>query len=458
MSTPDPAVAYLSRRTLARAAVVGAMASTVGGALPAATFASRSRTHAEIRNISATAVASTPVSIDELQQTPLGEQLEWLITLINAGADALDPTDLEAHVTTSFLTVLPPESLAGFIQQVGDAYGTLEVQGLTRPPTETQAVALVAGSNGGQMALAIAIEEVAPHLITGANPSPVPTADGTPVEAFDENAAGDRMDGLIDIGDRRLYLSSRGTDGPTVLFESGLGDSGAGWIAIETAVASFARICSYDRANTFAGASDPAPTPRTAEDIVADLHALLREANVPGPYVLVGHSYGGLTARLFASLYPDQVAGIVFVDASHEDQFDRLVPFLSAEQLEFVEQVESNNAEGVDLAASSEEMRSARSTDPLQPMPLVVLTAGMPTDPASVPPDWPLEEEARIWNELHEDLTGLVPGGRRIVAEESGHYIHQGQPDLVVEAIRAVVMAVRDPGTWATPPAATPVS
>lgn len=198
----------------------------------------------------------------------------------------------------------------------------------------------------------------------------------------------------------------------------------------------FARVCSYDRANTFAGASDPAPTPRKAEDIVADLHALLSEATVPCPYILVGHSYGGLTARLYASLYPEQVAGIVFVDASHEDQTDRLVPLLSAEHLEFVEQVESSNVEGVDMAASSEEMRSARSTHPLQPMPLFVLTAGQPTDPAAMPPDWPLEEEARIWNELHEDLAGLVPGGRRMVAEQSGHYIHQSQPVLVVEAIR----------------------
>jgi pimeloyl-ACP methyl ester carboxylesterase len=399
------------------------------------------------------------VSVSELQQTPLGEQLDWLMALLNAGADALDPADLEAHVTPSFLTVLPPDSLAGFIQQIGDAYGTLEIQGLTRPPTETQAVALAAGSNGGQMALAIAIEDVAPHRITGANPHPVPTADGTPLTAFDEDAATrDRMDGLIDIDDRRLYLSSRGTDGPTVLFESGLGDSGAGWIAIDSAVMMFARVCSYDRANTFAGASDPAPTPRTAEDIVADLHALLSEASVPGPYILVGHSYGGLTARLYASLYPEQVAGIVFVDASHEDQTDRLVPLLSAEQLEFVEQVESSNVEGVDMAASSEEMRSARSTHPLQPMPLFVLTAGQPTDPAAMPPDWPLEEEARIWNELHEDLAGLVPGSRHVVAEQSSHYIHQRQPDLVVEAIQAVAEAVRDPGSWATPEGGTPVS
>jgi hypothetical protein len=120
--------------------------------------------------------------------------------------------------------------------------------------------------------------------------------------------------------------------------------------------------------------------------------------------------------------------------------------------------VERNNPEGVDLVTSTEEMRSARSTDPLQPMPVAVLTAGQPTDPASLPPDWPVEQDAQIWTELQEDLAGLVPGSRHVVAEQSGHYIHQGQPDLVVEAIRDVVTAVRDPGTWATPVAGTPVA
>jgi hypothetical protein len=119
--------------------------------------------HAGMWDRSTHAAVSTPVPVDELRQTPLGEQLEWLISLLNAGADALDPVDLEAHVTPGFLTVLPPETLAGFIQQVGDAYGGLNVQGLTRPPTETQAVALLSGNNGGQLAMAVAIEDTGSH-------------------------------------------------------------------------------------------------------------------------------------------------------------------------------------------------------------------------------------------------------------------------------------------------------
>jgi pimeloyl-ACP methyl ester carboxylesterase len=90
-------------------------------------------------------------------------------------------------------------------------------------------------------------------------------------------------------------------------------------------------------------------------------------------------------------------------------------------------------------------------------MPLVVLSAGQ-DEPAMFPEGWPMEAEARLHEELQKDLAGLVPGGRRIVAEKSGHYSQQGQPDRVVTAIQEVVQAVRDPSTWATPPSGTPVA
>jgi pimeloyl-ACP methyl ester carboxylesterase len=147
----------------------------------------------------------------------------------------------------------------------------------------------------------------------------------------------------------------------------------------------------------------------------------------------------------------------VLVDATHEDQFDRLKPLLSKETRTIMEQTVSANAEGVDMEASFEEMRSARSSEPLHQMPLFVLTAGAATDPATVPPDWPFEAYEALWTELQEDLAGLVADSRRVVAEQSGHYIHQSQPDLVADAIRQVVEAVRDPASWSTPVVATPV-
>jgi pimeloyl-ACP methyl ester carboxylesterase len=222
-------------------------------------------------------------------------------------------------------------------------------------------------------------------------------------------------------------------------------------------VASFARVCSYDRANSVAGASDPAPKPRTGQDVVSDLHELLTAAGETGPYVLVGHSIGGIFVRLYASSYPGEVAGLVLIDSSHEDQETRLQELLTPEQLAFYQQM-MISIEGLDISTSLEQMREAEAASPLQPMPLAVVSAGIHGDPGMFPPGWPVEEEAALWAELQEDLAGLVPGSQHVVAEESGHYVHQSQPDLVVDAIRSVVMAVRDPGTWVPSEVGTPAN
>jgi pimeloyl-ACP methyl ester carboxylesterase len=189
--------------------------------------------------------------------------------------------------------------------------------------------------------------------------------------------------------------------------------------------------------------------------VVADLHALLDAAGVPGPYMLVGHSMGGLFARLYASTYPDEVAGLVLVDASHEEQNARLQALVSPELWAQIQQMELN-IEGIDIDASFAEVREARAAAPLRPMPLVVVSAGQPLDPAAFPPGWPVEADAQLWRDLQADLAGLVPNARHIVAERSGHYVHQTEPEVVVEQIRLVVATVRDPSTWATPVAATP--
>ena len=100
------------------------------------------------------------------------------------------------------------------------------------------------------------------------------------------------------------------------------------------AVSGFTRACVYDRPGTATGdhlsRSDAAPQPRTAADVVADLHSMLHDSGEPGPYVLVAHSIGGLFARLFATTFPDEVAGLVLVDTSHEDQVDELLPIMPA--------------------------------------------------------------------------------------------------------------------------------
>lgn len=117
---------------------------------------------------------------------------------------------------------------------------------------------------------------------------------------------------LVDVGGHRLHFYSMGEGQPTVVLDSGLPGTCSSWALVQPEVAPFARVCSYDRAGL--GWSDPGPRPRTSQQIVAELHTLLRGAGVEPPYVLVGHSFGSFTARLFASQYPDEVAGMVLVD------------------------------------------------------------------------------------------------------------------------------------------------
>ena len=399
---------------------------------------------------------ATPAAMPaDLSATPLGEQLTWVLGVLNGGASGPTPEDVTAHFAPGFLAAVPPEFVVAFLQQSAAA-GPFAFAGFTRPATATQANALVTGGDGTPLVVPLSIEAAPPHRITGINFAPVPSPPGVrlaPVaDAGGTPAAGpERLDGLFDVGGGgRLYLSCVGAGSPTVVLEAGLNDPAAPWFAVESALATVTRVCSYDRANSAAGASDPAPTPRVGADAVADLHALLGAAGVPGPYVLVGHSMGGLFVRLYASAYPDEVAGLVLIDPSHEEQNARLEALVAPELYAQIRQMELN-IEGIDIEASFAEARAARAATPLRPMPLVVVSAGQPLDPAAFPPGWPMEAFERLERELNDDLAGLVPGGRHVIAERSGHYVHQTEPEVVVAAITQVVEAVRDPSTWATP-------
>jgi pimeloyl-ACP methyl ester carboxylesterase len=130
---------------------------------------------------------------------------------------------------------------------------------------------------------------------------------------------------MVDLGGYKLHLYCQGAGSPTVVMESGLGDFSLIWALVQPEVAQSTRICAYDRAGF--GWSESSPRPRTAENIVEELHALLQQADIASPYVLVGHSMGGVYVRLYAHKYPDEVTGMVLVDSSHEEQdFARRMP------------------------------------------------------------------------------------------------------------------------------------
>jgi pimeloyl-ACP methyl ester carboxylesterase len=288
-------------------------------------------------------------------------------------------------------------------------------------------------------------------------------------------AAGD-FAGLVDIGGRRLYLECRGTGSPTVVLVSGYRASGRYWTddllqpdAPRTMVlprlAGTTRVCAYDRPGTYApfgedvllGRSDPVPQPRTEADAVAELHALLGAAGVPGPYVLGAHSLGGLMARLYAAAYPGEVVGLVLVDAYNEQIEALMTPEQWAALVRF--NVDSGSdtvlpipdygpVETIPYGGGNPRIRRAVAATPLPALPLAVLAHVRPFElPTSVGGLSPEAMEG-ILGAANAWQATLAPRARYFAAHASGHDVHQDQPALVAEAIRQVVAGVRDPDTW----------
>ena len=123
---------------------------------------------------------------------------------------------------------------------------------------------------------------------------------------------------MVDVGGYRLHINCTGAGSPTVVIDAGWGDWSLGWSGVQPGVAATTRVCTYDRAGM--GYSEAGPLPRNAGQFAKELHTLLEQAGIPGPYVLAGHSMGGLTVRVFAHEYPAEVAGIVLIDSMSPGQ------------------------------------------------------------------------------------------------------------------------------------------
>jgi pimeloyl-ACP methyl ester carboxylesterase len=275
-------------------------------------------------------------------------------------------------------------------------------------------------------------------------------------EAPPKMAVAGAYSGRFSIGARKLFLRCTGSGSPTVVFQGGLTTD---WVGVQAEVARTTRACSYDPANGPWGRSDPAPTPRTGRDVVADLHALLAAAKVPGPYVLVGHSDGGLFAQLYASKHPDQVRGLVLIDAVQQDYYARRISMLKtlfsrAEWRATVRALQARppeivDPEQIDMETSQAQLRVALAAAPLRGMPLYVLTHGRVDQPDSDPRLNAADEH--LWQTLQNELAALVPNSKHVIARRSGHDIQHEQPELVINAIREVVDVVRHSGAWTRP-------
>jgi pimeloyl-ACP methyl ester carboxylesterase len=285
---------------------------------------------------------------------------------------------------------------------------------------------------------------------------------------------------MVEVDGHRLHLDCEGEGQPTVVMDAGLGDSAVTWALVQPKVAEFTRACSYDRPGF--GWSDEANVPRDSEHVARQLHELLANAGIAGPYILVGHSFGGLNQLVFRSLYPREVVGMVLVDSSHPDQLTRLPAATSIEayaastryrplgavfglgrllgwcrddytfprvgdawQKVAPEAIALDCRTATFRATRAEEFafresaREAGSTGSLGSLPLVVLSHDPRVGIGFMPETAAQAEPA--WDQMQEELRGLSTNSHRVIAAGSMHYVESYRPELVIAAIREIYNA-----------------
>jgi pimeloyl-ACP methyl ester carboxylesterase len=267
----------------------------------------------------------------------------------------------------------------------------------------------------------------------------------------------------VDVGDHELHIDCVGQGSPTVVLEAALGNASAHWVRVQQEVSEVTRVCAYDRAGM--GWSEGGPEPRDAARVTGELHALLEGAGVEGPYVMVGHSFGGLYARAYAARYPDETAGVVLVDSSHPDQFERLPDgpenYAQARRLFAVAplfarlgvirlfdllpvpaelpapqraQVEAFNPATKQVSTTADEFRATpqttaqvRDAGSLGDKPLAVVSAG---------------KQPQAWLQLQEELATLSPNSTHRVVEGATHVSLLYDPDDARETSTSIVRVV----------------
>jgi len=286
---------------------------------------------------------------------------------------------------------------------------------------------------------------------------------------------------LVEVNGHRMHLDCRGQGSPTVVLDAGLGDSASTWALVQPEVAKFTRVCSYDRPGL--GWSEQWSGARDTRHVAVELENLLQQAHISGPYLLVGHYFGGYNQIVFQSLYPDQVVGIVLVDSSHPDQGNRLpgttmeqyaagmrwkvygAPFglqrlmgwcrddytfpnaPQAWQRVAPESIALDCRTPVfpttvdELTAFRESGRQVAAVTTLGALPLIVLSHD-PQVGIGFPPESAAEGEYQ-WNAMQEELRGLSTNSKRVIARTSMHYVESYRAELVIQAIREVFTAAK---------------
>ena len=283
-------------------------------------------------------------------------------------------------------------------------------------------------------------------------------ADRTSLGPAGEPTEVSARDRLVDVGGHRLHLRRVGTGSPVVVLDMGFGETFESWesLALQVVRRTGASVCLYDRASY--GRSEAGPLPRTAGAVAAELATLLQNAAVEGPYVLVGHSLGGVHVLLFAAAHPRSTAGMLLLDppprgflAGEEfrelrAQADQLSVQLGSAAAEAEAAGDEVQAAHLRALASEREMMFTQSVTQLEEvrdlgdLPLIVVAAGVP-NPAF---GESAEDFQAFWNESCRTLASLSSRGQFRLAQESSHHLHRDVPEVVLEAISDLVQIARE--------------
>jgi pimeloyl-ACP methyl ester carboxylesterase len=258
---------------------------------------------------------------------------------------------------------------------------------------------------------------------TTAAPSPTTSSTAAPP------AAAGGIDAMFDVGGHKLHLACQGTGSPTLVYLHGLGGDSSDAPATYAPLAKRVRVCVYDRVN--AGRSDSDAGRHTGADSVRDLHALLDSADVAGPYLLVGFSFGGLLATMYAGTYPEQVMGILMLDSSlpTDDEVDQLVP--EADRPQVVAEVEGNQ-ERVEVYKTLDQAKALVAKVPDVPV------TYMAAEPVDLPATWPVKKMRAFILAKQTEFVGRFPKGR-LVRVKSSHDIDLELPDRVLQEAERIL-------------------
>ncbi|MGD7023651.1 alpha/beta fold hydrolase [Rossellomorea vietnamensis] len=233
---------------------------------------------------------------------------------------------------------------------------------------------------------------------------------------------------FVQISDCKLYAKLAGENNgrPTVVMDAGYGDFSKAWDSVIEDISILSNVLVYDRAGL--GKSETSSNPRTSREMVKELKELLDMAKIPPPYVLVGHSFGGVNLRMFATEFQNEVCGLVLVDSTPEDYRERFLPTMSQDfQLAYNKQFvyEGNYSEFIESLKQLKETRIKLN------VPLVVISAGKKAHYS--------KESQALWNEMQREILDISTDGELVIAENSAHYIQNDEPEVVVSAIKKMI-------------------